>query len=262
MINDPQQIDFTQSYTDPAGPQAQDPSSALLAQITSAMNPTPTAPPASVAPSPVELETQPDGGATPVKEGSVGEPHTTQAPAAPAAAAPAADPQHVASTQVPGFDTTNILARLAPMGIKSIDELRTMDEAKLKKLSTDVVAFEQRQASMDRFFYRNPDGSYDFTKGPDGNPTGLDASGKFIPPGQAQQPTPAPTAPKPTAPKKPDMSGRAKGKIVAPKKAPAKKKGSAPKVTPKPKPKPKAKPKPKPKATVVRQATSRGRTAI
>lgn len=112
----------------------------------------------------------------------------------------------------PSQQAIDVLGRLKPFGITSLDQLRSKSDVELRKLSSDVVQYELRMQALDRFFFRNPDGTYDFTKGPDGNPTGLDATGKVLPPGTpapapapaaggtpapapAPQPAPAPTAP-------------------------------------------------------------------
>jgi len=84
-----------------------------------------------------------------------------------------------------------MLARLAPQGITSLDQLKGKSDAELHKLSQDVVQYEMRQKSLEQFFKKNPDGTYDLTQGPDGTPTGLDPAGRVVPAAGA---TPAPVA--------------------------------------------------------------------
>ena len=127
-----------------------------------------------------------------------------------------------------------MLARLQPLGIHSLDQLKHKTDVELRKLTGEVVAYEGRQSSLGKNFFKNPDGSWDFSKGPDGLPTGLDMTGKVLPPAGAAapaKPAATPAAPKPAA------------ATPAPAKAPAK---------------PAAKAAPK-KATVVRHASSKPR---
>lgn len=98
--------------------------------------------------------------------------------------------------------SAGLVARLKPLGITSVGALKGKTDAELHKLSGDVVTYELRQQSLAKYFAKNPDGSWNFMLGPDGNPTGLDATGKTLPPGGAQPAAGAPgakPAPKPAA---------------------------------------------------------------
>jgi len=136
-----------------------------------------------------------------------------------------------------------MLARLAPQGITSLDQLKGKSDAELHKLSQDVVQYEMRQKSLEQFFKKNPDGTYDLTQGPDGNPTGLDAAGKVVPAAGAAPAAPV-AAPAIAPAKKPAPKPAAKTKVVAKKlatKRPAAKKSpvrvkQAPAKKPAPKP--------------------------
>ena len=211
-----QGTDFAALYRDTSAPTDTSPQDDLFKQLSSAVQPAPAAAPAGGAPA---------------------------APAAPpvaapaAAAAPAATPTG-ASTGNASAEAQGMLARLAPLGITSLDQLKGKTDVDLRKLTGDVLAYEQRQSSLNKNFYKNPDGSYDFSKGPDGLPTGLDATGKVVPPAGT-----APPAAAPAPPTKPAAKPAAKpAPAAAPKAKPApKKKPSAPTV----KPKPKARPAPK-----------------
>jgi hypothetical protein len=117
------------------------------------------------------------------------------------AATPAA-PAAPSTTTQPAAGSASVLARFAPLGIASLAQLRAKSDVELRQLSTDVVQYELRQQSLARFFYKNPDGSWDFTKGPDGKPTGLDASGNVI----GLQPAAPATPAAPAAPAKKPLS--------------------------------------------------------
>jgi hypothetical protein len=126
-----------------------------------------------------------------------------------------------------------LLARLQPLGITSLDQLKSKSDIELRKLSSDVLAYENRQSALNQYFYKNPDGSFDMTKGPDGTPTGLDATGKVVSTSQkpatgggttGQKPKPVVSS-GPKTPSKPlkKTTGTSKTKskaVVAPKPAP------------------------------------------
>ncbi len=79
-------------------------------------------------------------------------------------------------------DSVALLARLAPYGITSLDQLKGKSDAELHKIASDVVSHENRDQQLAKYFFKNPDGSYDLSRGPDGQPNGLDAQGRPIPP--------------------------------------------------------------------------------
>lgn len=220
------QADFSSLYTDEAAPKAADPADQLFSSLSAAAK-------AAVSGVPATIGTV--GAGDRVQQGTqaTGSGSVTSAPASTpvgtvplrTAGTPAAAPAGAGS---PGMspEATALLARLAPKGITSLDQLKNKTDVELRALSGEVVNFEMRQKSLNQYFKKNPDGTFDLTMGPDGVPTGLDATGKVIPPAGAAQPAPAkPAEPakKPAAPaKKPAAKAPAKKKSSA-KKAPAKK---------------------------------------
>jgi hypothetical protein len=187
-----EEVDLSSIYRDSAAPKDPDPSELLFGQIGEALK---------GAPSPV----RPGGGAG--TTGVVG--GTTRPPnPSPGAAGRVVNPPTRTGAGTsgsppnntpggPSQDTMDVLGRLKPMGITNINSLRGKSDIELRKLSGDVVQYELRQQSLSRFFKQNPDGSWDFTTGPDGQPTGLDANGKVLPPGGATKPPASGGAPAP-----------------------------------------------------------------
>lgn len=167
--------DYSSIYRDPNAPKPGDPED-LFKQLQTAQQ--------AVQPTAEALSQAAKGGEVPQAPAPQG-----QTPSSGGGNAP-----QTPSTQVPGAQEAEILARLAPLGIKSVSEIRGKSDLELQKLSMDVVRHEQRQRDLSRYFARNADGSWDFTRGPDGRPTGLDAAGNVLPPGQPATPT-APTPP-------------------------------------------------------------------
>lgn len=199
--------DFSGLYRDEAAPKDTVPSEELFKQLTAAAAPAPAPTPAApAAPAPAPAAPAP------------------AAPAAPAPAAGASPAPNPNSTLNPAADTAALLARLAPLGIKSMAQLKGKSDVELRKLSTDAVGYEQRQRDLQKHFFRNPDGSWDFSKGPSGQPTGLDPTGKVLPPAGTVAPAPAPT---------PGAAAKAKSSPTGAKRAdPARKKpAAAPKTT-------------------------------
>jgi hypothetical protein len=189
-----QGTDFSGLYTDPSAPKDADPADQLFRQLSTANQPAPSSPtPAQTAQQTTSTEgiRPPTGGNYP----QAPDPNATATPATPSPTPqPSTNPN---STQNPAADQAALLARLAPLGIKSISELKSKSDVELRKLSTDAVQYEQRQRDLAKHFWKNPDGSWDFSKGPDGRPTGLDATGKVLPPPGT---TPAPTPTNPNTP--------------------------------------------------------------
>lgn len=251
MINDPTTTDFTSMYTDDAALKTDDPVDKLFTELSSVTKSATTGAPATQA-----VSTTPVTAAKPAS--------TAPKPAATAtttAAAPTVDPTGPLSPQGQA-----VLARVAPLGIKNLADLRKKSDVELRKLSGDVINYEMRQASLAKSFQKNADGSWDFTTGPDGTPTGLGPDGKALPKEAATpaKPAPGPAKPAPAKPgsakpaPKPSAKPTPKRVTKAPaRKAPAKKKTVAPKrnvVRAKPKPKPVAK-KPAPKKTAAPKVT-------
>lgn len=222
--SDPAGTDFSSLYTDDSAPKAPDPSQQLFDSLSSAAKAASAAVPAA------------SGAASTPAPGMGAARASGSTAAAPVAAAPAAPQQSP--------DQVAMLARLAPKGITSLDQLKGKTDVELRKLSTDVVAYEMRQKSLDQFFKKNPDGTYDLTMGPDGSLTGLDATGKVSPAAGTTPATPAaPSQPAPVAPKA--SVKRPAAKKPAPKK-PAARKPAPRKVTQARKPAPK---RPAPRAS-------------
>lgn len=279
-----QPSDFSGLYTDPSAPKDADPSQQLYQQLATAAgsgqatttSPTQAAQQTRATQPYTGLAADPNARNTPPADVQAAGPRTSryatgaaptaasagaEAPA-PAATQPAANPS---STLNPSADEAALLTRLAPLGIKSLKELKGKSESELRRISTDAVSYEQRQTDLAKHFFKNPDGSWDFTKGPDGRPTGLDASGHVVPIGATTAPgAPAP-APAPAPASKPARTPATKP--AAPRAKPRATSRTAPhrpRVTTRPKARPKAAPKPKaaprPTATRVTQkpaATSR-----
>ena len=170
-------------YGDPANPVA-NPTDQLFQQLTNAAKPQASTPPAGSAPSAQAPATgTPPTGSTPPSTA----PKTGSTPPA------------TPSTQTQSPETAGILERLKPLGITNLNQLSTKTPDQLRTLSQDVVNYENRQSQLNRFFFKNGDGSYDFSRGPDGTATGLDASGKPIPPAGTAAPAKKPPATAPAA---------------------------------------------------------------
>lgn len=200
--------DFSGLYTDPSAPKP-NPSDDLYRQLSTASK---------------SLSLSVDQQSGHLGDGQAGQGAVQRAspkPAstAPGAPAPASTPAAGSSLQASSGDEAALLARLAPLGITSVSQLKGKNDTELRKISSDAVEYENRQADLAKHFSRNADGSWDFTKGPDGAPTGLDATGKALPPLGSEPPA---------------QQGQPQGQ-------------PAPKPAPKPAPQPAAKPKPKPK---------------
>lgn len=161
--------DFTSLYSNAPKDQALDPSEELFTQLTESLKPD-------------QLSGIAQGG---------------EAPKTPAA-------KVASSTKMAGADSAATLARVKPLGITSVEQLRGKSDAELRTLSQSAITYELRQASLARFFGKNPDGSWNYMVGPDGQPTGLDAAGRVIPPqppASAAAPAAAPAvSSKPAAP--------------------------------------------------------------
>lgn len=185
---DDQAQDLSTIYRDEAAPKDQDPADALYQTLNTAQYTGQNSTSRPRNPNPIYGRSQ----TTPTPSGTTRPTPVTGTP--PAGGQPGVGP--APSSQA-------VLARLKPFGITSLTQLRSKSDVELRKLSQDVVQYEVRLQTLDKYFFRNADGTYDFTKGPDGQPTGLDATGKVIPPGGAAPgttPTPAPapgTAPAP-----------------------------------------------------------------
>lgn len=210
-----EEVDLSQLYRDSAAPKDPDPSEALFAQLTGAIKPTTPSVSTTVRP--------------PTPNAAVAS-RTGGAPAGGTAPAPAAS-----GGAGPSADSTALLARLKPLGITDLTSLRSKSDVELRKLSQDTVTYELRQQSLSKYFRQNPDGSWDFTTGPDGQPTGLDASGKKMAagtkpagttPAKATAPAPKPTPAKATVPAKKKAVAKKKPvvKKTTVKRPPAKKK--------------------------------------
>lgn len=165
MALDPTAFDFSSFYTGADVPADPNPSEELYKSLAAAST-APTASTGATAPAPA-----------PAPAPSAPAP----APAAPAptgsTATQAGNPS--STTQAPAADA-NLLSRLAPFGITDLAQLKTKTDVELRGLAQDVVMREERDRTLGRSFFRNPDGSWDFTRGPDGRPTGLDATGRPI----------------------------------------------------------------------------------
>lgn len=70
--------------------------------------------------------------------------------------------------------------RLSAIGI-DITSLAGKSDQELHQLASRLMSHELRVKTLSKFFAQNGDGSFDLTTDPDGNPTGLDASGKPAP---------------------------------------------------------------------------------
>lgn len=272
--------DFAGLYTDPSAPKDQSPAELLYQQLAGSGQQTATTAPAtkqapSVAPSGGPAPVDATKHAPSVAPSGTGTPDATkQAPSAgvqgatPAAAA-APQPQQQAgnpsSVLNPANDSVALLARLTPLGIKSLSELKGKSEAELRKLSVDAVSYESRQSDLAKHFFKNPDGSWDFSKGPDGRPTGLDGSGHVIQPGAT--PTPAAKPAQKAPAKKPAAKKPAPKKRPAPKRAPARhnvvrhkprrKPATAPRPAPRPRVAPRVAPKPAARPSTLSATTRR-----
>lgn len=224
------QPDFSGLYTDDNAPKAQDPSQQLFSSLADAAK---AASSAQATPTAAAQAPQSSGSAS-------GAAPAAPAPASPGSAAPAA-PVSAGLPTAADPQVTALLARLAPKGITSLDQLKGKTDLELRQLSNDVVAYESRQKSLNQYFYKNPDGTFDLTKGPDGTPTGLDAQGRVPPPATAAAPAPkaAPPAAKPKhkPAKKPAAKKKTAARKPAPKRTvvrhPVKKKPAAKKPAPK-----------------------------
>jgi len=189
-----EEVDLSALYRDSAAPKDPDPSEVLFGQLGQALKGNPTLSSGATVP-----ERKPSGG-----EFSRG--GLQVVPGKPA-------PQTGTAGAGPSADSNALLARLKPLGITNLGQLRSKSDSELRKLSTDVVTYELRQQSLAKYFKQKPDGTWDFTIGPDGQPTGLDATGKVVPPGGATKPG---TTQPPVAAKPPAAGPAPAGKVVSP----------------------------------------------
>lgn len=218
--------DFGALYRDESAPKDVDPVESLYNQLTAGRTPITATTPTAPAPAPTtNAAAGPSGAPTAPRTGPATGPAAAPRPASPASPSPAASP--MAGQVSP--EAVNLLERLKPLGITSLDQLKSKTDVQLRKLSTDVLSYENRQKALNQYFKKNPDGSFDFSIGPDGLPTGLDAHGKVISstpaaPAQPKAPAQAPAKAATAAPRGP--RARAASKVPARKRAVTPKKRS------------------------------------
>jgi hypothetical protein len=118
------------------------------------------------------------------------------------------------STTQPAAEEVALLERLKPHGITALSQLKSKTDVELRQIASDVMGRETRERALARFFFKNADGTFNYSMTPEGKPTGLTPEGERLPP-------PAPPAP-PAAPAPPPAKKPPAKKPVATKPAPVK----------------------------------------
>jgi len=110
-----------------------------------------------------------------------------------------------------------LLERVQAHGITDLSQLKGKTDVELRQLAADVLGRETRESALSLYFFRLGDGTFDYSRTPEGKPTGLTPTGERLPPPAPPAPAPAPTpAPAPAL-----AAPRATAPAPAPARAPA-----------------------------------------
>jgi len=114
-----------------------------------------------------------------------------------------------------------LLERVQAHGITDLAQLKGKTDVELRQLAADVLGRETRESALALYFFRLGDGTFDYSRTPEGKPTGLTPEGERLPP-PAPTPPPAPApAPVPAPTPAPAPAPRAPARAPAPTPAPA-----------------------------------------